>query len=173
MTTTSPLSWKANDGRRLAAEKRARERTEGKRFGKLTARSRAGSSKDGQALWSCECDCGETTVVRAGQLHGGKTQSCGCLGAERTREVLTKEVVTYLSAHARVRRLRGAARTHRCFDCGGQALDWSYDGSDPADLRDSRPNGYGARYSLDPGRYVARCRACHNAHDSAARGADS
>ena len=31
---------------------------EGKRYGKLTVIKRNGSSKDGKAMWLCECDCG-------------------------------------------------------------------------------------------------------------------
>ena len=53
-----------------------------------------------------------------------------------------------------------AARQPRtaCADCGAPAVDWSYDGTDPAERTD---RGRGYRYSLDPARYRPRCRSCH------------
>lgn len=35
----------------------------GERFGKWTVLSRAGSNKDGRAVWLCECDCGTVRTV--------------------------------------------------------------------------------------------------------------
>ena len=32
--------------------------------------------------WAYLCDCGETGVVRGGDLQSGKTRSCGCLRSE-------------------------------------------------------------------------------------------
>lgn len=55
----------------------------GDRFGRLTVIQRDGSSKDGQALYACLCDCGARKTVRAYALRGGGTQSCGCLQKER------------------------------------------------------------------------------------------
>jgi hypothetical protein len=57
----------------------------GQRFGRLTALSYEGRSKQYDALWRCICDCGAQCQVRAGALRGGHTQSCGCLQRERTR----------------------------------------------------------------------------------------
>ena len=40
-------------------------------------------------MWSCKCDCGNTVVVRGGNLRRGLTQSCGCLQRERASEART------------------------------------------------------------------------------------
>lgn len=32
--------------------------------------------------WKCKCECGNTTVVREGNLKSGTTKSCGCLRRE-------------------------------------------------------------------------------------------
>lgn len=51
----------------------------GMRFGRLTVIGRAGSNKNGRALWNCQCDCGAFTVVKGNALLSGNTKSCGCL----------------------------------------------------------------------------------------------
>jgi len=57
----------------------------GKRFGKLVVVSPAGSDKNG-AKWLCECDCGNTSIVRGKNLRRGLTGSCGCdRGVSRRR----------------------------------------------------------------------------------------
>ena len=52
----------------------------GQKYGHLTVIARAGSDKYGQALWECECDCGnpQHIVVLGGNLRKGHTVSCGC-----------------------------------------------------------------------------------------------
>jgi len=52
------------------------------RFGRLVALRRDGTTKLGMALWLCLCDCGQSIVVRRGNLKTGNTRSCGCLGNE-------------------------------------------------------------------------------------------
>jgi len=57
----------------------------GRRFGLLTAMDCIGSV-DGHALWRCQCTCGNTTEVRAGNLANGAVRSCGCLNNRRGEE---------------------------------------------------------------------------------------
>lgn len=51
----------------------------GQRFAKLTVIKRAENYKHGIVAWECLCDCGNTTVVRSGNLKSGAVKSCGCL----------------------------------------------------------------------------------------------
>ena len=46
----------------------------GKEFGKLKVKKYVGNKK-----WLCECECGNTKIVRAANLLNGSTKSCGCL----------------------------------------------------------------------------------------------
>ena len=55
----------------------------GQRFGRLLVVALS-EGRSGNPLWLCKCDCGETKVVRLGNLKSGATQSCGCLHKERT-----------------------------------------------------------------------------------------
>lgn len=50
----------------------------GRRFGSLVALKRNGTDKAGNALWLCQCNCGQTSVVRANSLLSGNTTTCGC-----------------------------------------------------------------------------------------------
>ena len=54
----------------------------GKKCGRLTVIGRSSTGSDGQALWRCECECGNTTNVAGGHLRSGHTRSCGCLEKE-------------------------------------------------------------------------------------------
>lgn len=54
----------------------------GRRFGRLTAVERVGSSPEGSATWLCKCDCGKDTIVPSIFLSNGHTKSCGCLKQE-------------------------------------------------------------------------------------------
>ena len=53
----------------------------GKRFGRLTVLCRT-ESKSQSTKWKCQCDCGNTCVVLAGNLVKGHTTSCGCYREE-------------------------------------------------------------------------------------------
>lgn len=55
----------------------------GKRFGRLVVVAEAESSLGGRANWMCQCDCGNTRIVRSASLSSGFTKSCGCLGREQ------------------------------------------------------------------------------------------
>lgn len=53
----------------------------GKKFGLLrVVKLRRDLQKDnGQFVWECLCECGETTNVLTGNLQSGQSKSCGCL----------------------------------------------------------------------------------------------
>lgn len=70
-----------------------------------------------------------------------------------------KPEVTYIGAHARVRRVRGRAAERLC-SCGSPARDWAYLHNDPNERTEA-----GRLYSQDPFRYEAMCRPCHRTFD--------
>lgn len=146
------------------------EEVQGKRFGRLVALEKVGFRHQ-CAIWLCRCDCGNLTEVRSTSLRKFTTQSCGCLNVERTVEANTREVVSYIGAHARVARERGPAKGHECVDCGRTAADWSYTGGAPDERIGSDP--YALRYSCSPEFYVPRCRRCHLRYDRAMREGES
>ena len=51
----------------------------GKRFGKLIVKNRVFIEGEKEGFWFCECDCGNTKIVKGKYLRDGLTKSCGCL----------------------------------------------------------------------------------------------
>lgn len=64
-----------------------------KKFNRLTVISREGS-KNGNKLWKCLCDCGNTTYATTNILRKGYKKSCGCLSKETTSEYCTTHGLT-------------------------------------------------------------------------------
>lgn len=62
----------------------------GQVFGRLTVLGPCGYTTEGQARWTCRCECGKTTEVGGGKLRRGTTRSCGCLSVETTVARSTK-----------------------------------------------------------------------------------
>lgn len=58
----------------------------GKTFGKLSVLSYAGST-GGRAAWNCQCECGNTCIVKGKYLLNGDTKSCGCLVNENAARI--------------------------------------------------------------------------------------
>lgn len=68
------------------------------RFGRLVAIQCAGSGSHGR-LWLVECDCGNQTIVRAGDLRSGNTTSCGCGQREAAARSCVERSTHGLSGH--------------------------------------------------------------------------
>jgi len=56
------------------------------RFGRLVVLKREENNKYGRAMWLCQCDCGNQTIVEGHSLRKGVTQSCGCLHLETIKK---------------------------------------------------------------------------------------
>ena len=62
----------------------------GLKFGRLTVIKRVENNKHNQTCWLCKCDCGNEKIIEGYSLTRGRTQSCGCLLSECSRERTTK-----------------------------------------------------------------------------------
>ena len=63
----------------------------GQKFGRLTPIELVETS-DARTRWKCLCDCGRVVEVNRRDMRPGKTQSCGCLQRERSRNALHKQL---------------------------------------------------------------------------------
>ena len=81
-------------------------------FGKLLVMSKASRDKRyHDSMWNCKCECGNITVVSAGNLKKANTTSCGCYGAERRKQSVT----THGKSGTRLHRIWKAMHT-RCYN---------------------------------------------------------
>lgn len=81
--------------------KRVRENIQGQRFGRLTALRYDHTNKYGNAVWECQCDCGQKMFAMTASLKNGNTRSCGCLH----REIVSQQRKTHGDAHSRLHRV--------------------------------------------------------------------
>jgi hypothetical protein len=58
----------------------------GKKYGKLTVIEFSRLNKWRQAVWQCECICGEYTKATTAELNSGHKTSCGCYRKEASRK---------------------------------------------------------------------------------------
>lgn len=56
-------------------------------FNRLTVLEEAGSDSSKNALWLCQCSCGNTKTIKSKNITAGLVKSCGCLRSETSREV--------------------------------------------------------------------------------------
>lgn len=75
-------------GCRRSGADRAPDMT-GRRFGRLVALTRDGTTPLGLALWAFQCDCGTRVTLPATRVRAGAVASCGCLKLELFRENAT------------------------------------------------------------------------------------
>lgn len=127
----------------------------GQRFGTLVVVERV------DHRWRCDCDCGRTRLVSAGDLNRhGDASTCG---DRRTHRRL--DMAGYTAAHQRCRSDRGRVQGHPCVDCGKQAQHWSYNHDDPDELLAYDLSAHPVAYSLKSEHYSPRCVSCHKRFD--------
>ena len=87
----------------------------GQRFGKLVAVAPTGERSRGYVVWECLCDCGNTVLVRSGELQSGDKTSCGC------KKKASMEGMRFgrLTVLRETEKRRGGAIVWECLcDCG-------------------------------------------------------
>lgn len=69
----------------------------GQKFGRLTVIRRCGTAKNGNALWLCQCRCGNQTKADSYALRHGRARSCGCLTRESRSQLIRRNPKTAAS----------------------------------------------------------------------------
>lgn len=69
---------------------------EGERYGRLVAIRPTEQRGGNSVMWECQCDCGNTLLVRATGLKSGHTTSCGCAKREIDDQRDFKTILTYV-----------------------------------------------------------------------------
>ena len=94
----------------------------GQRFGRLVVTNEA-SNKGTATRWRCVCDCGNDCVVTTNHLRRGRTQSCGCLQRERTREANTMHGGNRRGHQERLYMVYAGMKA-RCYDPNNASWKW-------------------------------------------------
>lgn len=112
----------------------------GQRFGRLVVLDLiAKRSIHKKIMWRCLCDCGKEKSVATGELNSGKIRSCGCLLADRQRELKT----THGKTETRLYSIwRGMKR--RCEN--PKSKNWKYYGALGVSVCDEWKNSFQAFY---------------------------
>lgn len=103
----------------------------GRTFHRLAVVGRDKTNGKSGTRWIVVCECGNRTVARTEHLLAGKTQSCGCYGAERRRVCNTvhgaasrgKMTPTYISWEAMKHRCRSPDAFHEKYYAGVTICD--------------------------------------------------
>lgn len=86
----------------------------GRKFGRLTVRSRSKTRSGHNIMWTCICDCGNVVRVTGANLKSGNTRSCGCLAAEligaksNTAQAMLRKRGVYIPASSEFYRQAGS-----------------------------------------------------------------
>lgn len=62
----------------------------GRTFGRLTVIHRYIDEQD-HVQWECQCECGNSLIIRGDSLKSGHTKSCGCLQKEKVGQLKLKD----------------------------------------------------------------------------------
>lgn len=92
----------------------------GQRFGKLVALRPTDERINGCVVWECQCDCGNTVLVKVNALTTGHKQSCGCLtkGISKRKDITGQRFDKLVAIRATDQR-KGTSVVWECLcDCG-------------------------------------------------------
>ena len=90
----------------------------GRCFGRLTVVRKSEETHASKTLWECKCDCGNTTIADSYSLKSGKRVSCGCLKAERKKDLTGKRFGKLVVVKISERRSNGYLLWECQCDCG-------------------------------------------------------
>lgn len=91
----------------------------GQRFGKLVALKPTDLRKNGQVIWECRCDCGNTVFKTTLELTRRSLPSCGCVQQGKRRFDLTGQRFGKLLALRPTGELKWGSEVWECrCDCG-------------------------------------------------------
>ena len=86
----------------------------GKRFGRLVVVEQ-GIRKDGRLYCQCICDCGNPHLASQDGVHGGRTNSCGCLRRE-LNAIRTKSSIVRINGKVRKEYRSWGGAKERCYN---------------------------------------------------------
>ena len=96
----------------------------GNKYGRLTVIERSENNGQGDAMWKCQCDCGNIIITKGASLRAGRTQSCGC-GRKIDSKTVINEIGNRYGSFIVLERAENEGRkaTWLCqCDCGNKVI---------------------------------------------------
>lgn len=133
----------------------------------MSKKSTSRSSARTEALCSVRGCSRKRKYVETGwcQTHYHRVYRTGSL--EKVKSKPTEDL-SYRGAHARTVAMWGPANEHICIECGKEADEWAYDGTDPSERHEDIRGKYPVRYSVWSEFYAPLCFGCHRLKDRSA-----
>ncbi len=103
--STQSCGCRHTEARRRNGQKRAILINVGQVFGRLTVLAYHGTSNHGHRIYTCQCLCGNQTLVSASALVSGNTQSCDCARRSSPQQKYLLKRACYQRRQARKREL--------------------------------------------------------------------
>jgi hypothetical protein len=139
----------------------------GRVFGRLTVLSFQGTYPQIGSTWLCQCECGNTKIVRTSSLMQRNTKSCGCLHTLPLKAAAVSDLMKSYKRGADRRSIRfeldeeqfASLILGKCFYCGTELSNLWKSGNrtfryNGVDRRDSKQS-----YSVE--NCVSCCRVCN------------
>ena len=102
--------------KRLRKSGRRMNALRGQKFGGLTVVALNYRDPKRNSWWECECECGNSTVVRADNLKNENTTSCGCYRRERLARANSKRAAPGVSPPKQLIQSGGESSNHLRID---------------------------------------------------------
>lgn len=119
-----------------------------------------------QAASAGSCHCGRATFARQ-MCYNHWYEEVRAEKGKVARKDLWDTTIAPGTVHNRARRLWGSASQYPCVECGNDAAEWAYDGTDPTQLyaRERPDKSTWLYYSRFPEFYMPMCKKCHRIRD--------
>lgn len=99
----------------------------GIRFGRLVVRFFVRRNSSGNALWSCECDCGGTSIVCGSRLRSGQVTKCKKHRSTRHKDIPCARSTEYRSFDHAKTRCNNHNESKKWRNYGGRGIEFRFE----------------------------------------------
>jgi hypothetical protein len=158
----------------------------GNRYWRLTVKSFSHTDKFRSSYWNCDCECGNTVVVRIAELTRGGTKSCGCWQSDTITRINTRHGMSKMPEYkvwTQMRQRCSNPKNKNFFHYGGRGISvckrWddfslfiSDMGSRPSIIHSIERVNNSGNYEPSNCRWATMKEQCRNKRNAARKGSE-